>query len=93
LRFKVHGGTSQHGEHLCATCKYCHHWVEGGHRQYRCTQFFEGDPRIRHRVTACSMHKDSRLPDRSDFEEIAWTIRTSHSGKLIGFERPKRDET
>ena len=43
-------------------------------------------------IARCSDYEDKRVPEKWDYEQIAWTIQHDKGGRMIGFKPPKRDE-
>ena len=83
---KVQGGTQQHWEHKCATCRNAQ-TIRGlaiSNEVTYCRAFNNPFP-IRDRITECSLYDDKRMPSRFDMEQIAWVLVTNKAGKAIGF--------
>src|SRR5262245_19375543 len=87
MRVKVRDGTVNHGDtSLCASCRHAivTRGVRLGEEFVRCGVRWQLRT-IPFRVTSCSEYQDRALPTLDDMEEIAWTLRSTPSGKKVGF--------
>jgi len=87
MRVKIRGGTVNHGEPpLCSSCRFST-TIKGarlGDEIVSCGA--RNTPaRISFRVTSCSEYVHRAQPSLFRMEEIAWVLRSSPSGKKIGF--------
>ncbi|MFI4941693.1 MAG: hypothetical protein ACHP85_00420 [Burkholderiales bacterium] len=92
MRVKVRDGTVNHGDtSLCSSCR--HAIVTKGSRLgeefVRCGVRWQLVA-ISFRVTSCSEYLDRALPALEDMEEIAWSLRSTPSGKKVGFVEARR---
>jgi hypothetical protein len=88
MNLKIRGGTVNHGEPpLCTTCRFAA-VVKGprlGDELTSCGHHMLRDRRIPFPVYACSVYVDRSHPSLWHMEEIGWVLRSSPSGKKIGF--------
>jgi hypothetical protein len=86
VKVRVLGGTPEGSDSLC---KYCSrgHVIKG----FRATEqqvfcrFFFVEREIPFPVRECTFFEDRRLATKADMEEIAWTLKTMHPTRHIGF--------
>src|SRR2546426_2417478 len=87
MRFRIQGGTANHGEpSLCYTCRFA--TIIRGHRLRHeiidCGRLSDRG-RITFRVTSCTAYADRRRASLRDMEEIAWVLRSDPRRNKIGF--------
>lgn len=90
MRFKIRGGTVNHGgEPLCRSCRYA--TVIRGVAQrdeiVECDQLSFGHQRVVFPVTFCTKYVASQHPSLREMEELAWLLRTDAKKNSIGFVR------
>lgn len=87
MRFKIQGGTIQHGESsLCHTCRFA--TVIKGQRLHdeivECSRLSDR-ARITFTVTSCTGYADRRRASIHEMEEIAWVLKSDLHRNRIGF--------
>lgn len=83
---KVQGGTPQHTESRCLTCRAAQivrGLADSSERVY--CKAFNLPPIMAQPVIQCNVYDDKRMPSRYDMEQIAWVLITNKAGKAIGF--------
>jgi hypothetical protein len=87
MRFKIRGGTADHGEpSLCGTCRFAT-IVKGPSLRdeiVECSRLSDHS-RITFAVTFCTGYADRRHPSIREMEEIAWVLRSDPRRNQIGF--------
>jgi hypothetical protein len=91
MRFKITGGTVDHGEpSLCHTCRFA--TIIKGQRLrdeiIECSRLSDRS-RINFTVTSCSAYGDRRRASLYEMEEIAWVLRSDPRRNEIGFVHAK----
>lgn len=85
---KIYNGTPVHdGPSLCLTCR-CATVVKGMRIDEEFISCNMTRGRVRFKVTSCSDYDNKATPTLGAMQEIAWQLRTSASGKRIGFLSP-----
>lgn len=93
IYLKVHEGTGRlTGEHLCRSCRYGFIRTDSAGETFTCTHYdLESSARIRGKVTACNRYMNAALPSLGQMETVAWELKTDKSGKVAGFQPPKKE--
>lgn len=86
VKIRVLGGTSEASNSLCKTCTRGHiiKGFRATEQQVFC-RFFYIEREILFPVRECTFYEDRRLASKSDMEEIAWTLKTMHPARNVGF--------
>src|SRR5918996_2221987 len=87
MRFKITGGTVDHGEpSLCSTCRFA--TIIKGQRLrdeiVECSRLSD-HARIPFCVSSCTAYSDRRRASIHEMEEIAWILRSDPRRNEIGF--------
>ena len=86
---KVIGGTPNHQESRCVTCRWAQivrSLADSSERVY--CRAIGGNARaivMQQPIIDCNTYDDKRIPSRWDMEQIAWVLITNKAGKSIGF--------
>ena len=92
MRFKIRGGTANHGEPpLCATCR-CATIAKGPRLRdeiVECSRLSERAT-ITFPVVSCTGYSDKRLPSIHEMEETAWVLRSDPRRNHLGFVHASR---
>ena len=86
VKIRVLGGTPEGSDSLCKTCTRGH--IITGFRateQQVFCRFFYIEREILFPVRECTFYEDRRLASKADMEEIAWTLKTMHPTRHVGF--------
>lgn len=84
---KVRNGTRSDSKDLCRTCSRSV-VVKGGAESCELVYCNIIEKEITFRVAECNSYIDRSAVSVSDLYEIAWVLRTTKSGKTIGFMTP-----
>ena len=87
MRFKIRGGTADHGEpSLCATCRFA--TIIKGRRLrdeiVECSRLSDHS-RITFPVAFCTGYSDRRQASLREMEETAWVLRSDPRRNQVGF--------
>ena len=88
MRVSIRGGTVNNGDpSLCSSCRhgFIVHGARLGDEVVGCGLLSFRSRPIPFRVTSCSEYVHRAHPSLYQMEEIAWVLRSSPSGKKIGF--------
>lgn len=78
---------------LCNTCSYGQVMeYASGRIDVICNESSPGI-RLPQAVVKCSAYVDKATTSEYDLKQIAWTIRTDKSGKVLGFAPPKKSDS
>lgn len=85
---KIRGGTLSSNERfgLCTRCSWSHITEDRTGGRVYCTQnegYFSSP------VLSCNRFHDATIPNRRDFEEIAWKIDINRKTGKVGFQSPE----
>lgn len=90
IAVKIRKGTQQFSTDLCPSCRSSIIWEDDAGEHRICEAPSWQPFRPAGRVYRCNEYDNSSLPSRSDFERIAWELKTDKSGKVIGFKPPEK---
>jgi hypothetical protein len=85
MRFKIRGGTVNHGDPpLCLTCRFAA-LVKGPRLRDDIVECSRLSGRITFPVHSCSSYADVRHASIREMEDIAWVLRSDPRRNSIGF--------
>lgn len=79
---KVHGGTPQGGNHLCASCRHSHIVKTISAKETHFCRIYGDRIPITEPVYYCTEYDDKRLPSVEDMRKIAWTVESRVRGPM-----------
>ena len=90
MRFKLQPAF----ETLCRKCRYSTVVdFSDGDGLITCVKVGFDGIRIKKPVVQCSQFHQKNTPTEYEFKEIAWAVKLSSSGRIVGFEAPPKEES
>lgn len=91
---KIRNGTSRSDENLCVTCdRYIYRKEAQTGKEVRiCQASYEVPMYLTGPVAVCNRYEDRRQPSLYDMRKIAWDVKATSSGKVLGFTPPKKED-
>ena len=76
---------------LCNDCRNVLHFTRrNGEARYYCRSIRTGILPIPGDIERCSDYEKTNTTSKYDMEQIAWTLRTDKSGRVVGFTPPEK---
>ncbi len=90
ITLKIHNGTVRSDENLCRNCRHATRMVGAltNRETVQCQHFGI----LREPVAECNAHVNKNTPHLHDMYEIAWSVRTDRTGKILGFQAPQKEK-